>query len=101
MIEQIQEKFARDEFEFSRHATDQSIWREISVGEIREAVSRGEIIEDYPQDKYGPSCLIFSFTHVGRPLHIQCSYPSRPVIKVITVYDPDPDEWEEWRIRRK
>jgi hypothetical protein len=101
MIDQIQEKFAHDEFEFSRHAADQSIWREISVGEIREAVSRGEIIEDYPQDKYGPSCLIFGFTQAGRPLHIQCSYPSRPVIKVITVYDPDPDEWEEWRIRRK
>ena len=101
MIEQIQEKFARDEFEFSRHATDQSILREISVGEIREAVSQGEIIEDYPQDKYGPSCLILGFTQVGRPLHLQCSYPSRPVIKVITVYDPDPDEWEEWRIRRK
>jgi hypothetical protein len=101
MIEQIQEKFARDEFEFSRHATDQSILREISVGEIREAVSQGEIIEDYPQDKYGPSCLILGFTQASRPLHLQCSYPSRPVIKVITVYDPDPDEWEEWRIRRK
>ena len=101
MIEQIQEKFAQDEFEFSRHATDQSILREISVGEIREAVSRGEIIEDYPQDKYGPSCLILGFTQIGRPLHIQCSYPSRPVIKVITVYSPDPDEWEEWRVRKK
>ena len=101
MIEQIQEKFVRDEFEFSRHATDQSILREISVGEIREAVSRGEIIEDYPQDKYGPSCLILGFTQIGRPLHIQCSYPSRPVIKVITVYSPDPDEWEEWRVRKK
>ena len=101
MIEQIQEKFARDEFEFSRHATDQSILREISVREIREAVSRGEIIEDYPQDKYGPSCLILGFTQIGRPLHIQCSYPSRPVIKVITVYSPDPDEWEDWRVRKK
>jgi hypothetical protein len=101
MIEQIQEKFARDEFEFSRHATDQSILREIGVGEIREAVSRGEVIEDYPQDKYGPSCLILGFTQIGRPLHIQCSYPSRPVIKIITVYSPDPDEWEEWRVRKK
>lgn len=101
MIEQIQEKFTQDQFEFSRHATDQSIVREISVSEIREAVSSGEIIEDYPSDKYGPSCLILGFTQPGKPLHIQCSYPSRAVIKVITVYSPNPDEWKEWRIRKK
>jgi hypothetical protein len=101
MILEIQGKFARDRFEFSKHATDQSILRRISVREIREAVSRGEIIEDYPHDKYGPSCLILGFTHIGRPLHIQCSYASRPVIKIITVYEPDPAEWVEFRIRRK
>ena len=86
MIEGIKKKFTRDEFEFSKHATDQSILREISVWEIRQAVSEGEIIEDYPLDKYGPSCLVLGFTPTGRPLHIQCSYPSRPMIKVITVY---------------
>lgn len=75
--------------------------REISVREIRQAVSVGEIIEDYPRDKYGPSCLVFGFTPAGRLLHIQCSYPSRPMIKVITVYDPDPDKWIEFKVRRK
>jgi hypothetical protein len=101
MIEEIHAKFVRDEFEFSRHAADQSILRGISVREIREVVSTGEIIEDYPHDKYGPSCLILGFTQADRPLHIQCSYPSRPVIKVITVYEPDPAEWVELRVRRK
>ena len=101
MIEEIKRKFARDGFEFSKHATDQSILREISVREIRQAVSVGEVIEDYPYDKYGPSCLILGFTSAGRPLHIQCSYPSRPVIKVVTVYEPDPDGWIEFRTRRK
>lgn len=41
----------------------------------REAVAHGNIIEDYPDDKYGPSCLILGFTLAGRPLHSQCSYP--------------------------
>jgi hypothetical protein len=101
MIEEIKEKFARDEFEFSKHAADQSILREISVREMRQAVSVGEIIEDYPRDKYGPSCLVLGFTPAGRPLHIQCSYPSRPMIKVITVYEPDSDKWIQFRTRRK
>jgi hypothetical protein len=48
MIDEIRAKFELDKFEFSKHATDQSILREINVQEIREAVSVGEIIEDYP-----------------------------------------------------
>ena len=100
LIEEIQAKFARDEFEFSKHATDQSLLREISVQEIREAVSVGEIIEDYPQDKYGPSCLILGFTQANRPLHVQCSYPLHPIVKVITIYEPNPTEWVDYRVRR-
>ena len=42
--------------------------------EMEQAVSmRSEVIEDYPEDKYGPSCLILGFTVYGRPLHVQCS----------------------------
>jgi hypothetical protein len=100
MIEEIRRKFAQNEFEFSKHATDQSILRGISVREIREAVRVGEVIENYPHDKYDPSCLLLGLTQASRPLHIQCSYPSRSVIKIITVYEPDPTEWVEFRIRR-
>ncbi|MEG4054235.1 MULTISPECIES: DUF4258 domain-containing protein [unclassified Microcoleus] len=34
----------------------------------------GEVIEEYPDDKYSPSCLIFGLTIANRPLHVQCSY---------------------------
>ena len=89
------------QYEFSKHAVDQSIIRDISVAEVEDAIaSRNEVIEDYPDDKYGPSCLILGFTDAGRPLHIQCSYPSRPLIKIITLYQPDPELWIEKRIRR-
>jgi hypothetical protein len=100
LIEQLRAKIAQDQFEFSQHATDQSILRQISVQEIREAFASGEVIEDYPQDKYGPSCLVLGFTKAGRPLHVQCSYPSRPLVKIITVYEPDPSLWIEYRTRR-
>jgi Domain of unknown function (DUF4258) len=48
---------------------DQSIARHISVQELREAIAIGEVIEDYPTDKYGPSCIVFGVTLAGRPLH--------------------------------
>lgn len=100
LIEEIRKKFARGEFEFSQHAVDQTILRRIRVQEIREAIASGEVIEDHPSDKYGPSCLILGFTSAGRPLHIHCSYPSRPLVKVITVYEPDEERWIDFRVRR-
>ena len=100
MIEQIRAKIKAGRFEFSKHAVDNSILRRISVQEVREAVANGTIIEDCPDDKYGPSCLVLGFTQGGRPLHIQCSHPSRPLVKIITLYEPGGDEWADFRVRR-
>lgn len=102
MLEEIQRKILRRKYEFSKHAVDQSIVRDISVAEVEETISgRSEIIEDYPDDKYGPSCLILGFTNAGRPLHLQCSYPNRTLIKIITLYEPDLDLWVDFRIRKQ
>ena len=98
-IDNIRKKIERGLFEFSKHAVDQSIIRRISVQNVREVISNGTIIEDYPEDKYGPSCLIFGMTVVGRPIHIQCSYPSRFIIKIITLYEPDPVRWIDFKKR--
>ena len=100
LLDEIRAKVARDEFEYSQHALDQSILRHIRVDEVREAIFTCELVEDYPEDKYGPSCLLLGFTRAGRSLHVQCSYPSRDRIKVITAYEPDPSRWIDFRIRR-
>lgn len=100
MIDQIRAKIQADQFEISQHAVDNSILRHVTLQEVREAFAQGEIIEDYPDDKYGPSCLVLGFTRNGRPLHIQCSHPSRPVLKIITLYQPDPDKWIEFKRRK-
>lgn len=100
-IHRIQEKVAGEAFELSKHAVDQSIIRRISVQELREAIASGEVIEDYPDDKYGASRLIYGRTTANRPLHVHCSYPSRPLIKVITVYEPDPERWIDFKERKQ
>jgi hypothetical protein len=101
LIEAIRTKVAASLFEFSQHALDQAILRHIKVQEIREAIAGGAVIEDYPQDKYGASCLILGFTIMDRPIHVHCSYASRPLVKIITVYEPDPNEWVEYKERRR
>lgn len=100
LIDAIREEIALDMFEFSKHAVDQSLLRDIRVEEVREAMSTGEVVEDYPDDKYGPSLLILGFSVSGRPLNIQCTYPTRPLIKIITLYEPDADQWIDFRDRK-
>ena len=100
MIRELRSKIAHGRFEFSQHAVDQSIIRHISVQEIREAFANSQIVEDYPDDKHGPSCLVLGFTLAARPLHMLCSHPSRPLVKIVTLYEPDPDRWIDYRTRR-
>lgn len=100
MIDEIRAKIGNGLFEFSKHATDQSILSRITIEELGQAIETGEIIEDYPDDKYGASCLVFGLTIEGRPLHVQCSYPSRPLLKIITLYEPDKDLWVDFRVRK-
>ena len=100
MIEDIRSKAAEDGFEVSLHTKLRSDERGISREEVKKAIASGEIIEDYPNDKYGPSCPILGYTEPGRVLHIQRTYPTREIIKIITVYEPMPSRWIDFRIRR-
>ena len=101
LLDGIRTKIENRQFELSRHAAHQSIIRHITMQEVQETVENCEILEDYPEDKYGPSCLIAGFTKSNRPLHIQCSHPSRFLIKIITLYEPNPIKWIDFKIRRK
>lgn len=99
-IKEIKRKFLVNEVEISAHAIGRAARRGINAQEIREAITTSEIVEDYPTDKYGPSCLLLGFTHEGRALHIRCSYPSRRLVKIITLYEPSPLLWTDHKIRK-
>jgi len=88
------------QYEFSRHAFKRVVERNISELEIRQAGAKADIIEDYPDDKYAPSCLLLGFTQAGRPLHLQVSYIDSDMVKIVTLYEPDEAEWYNYRQRR-
>ena len=96
----VRRELAAGQFEFSRHAFRRAVERNVSEQEIREAGARAEVIEDYPDDKYSPSALLLGSTNAGRPLHFQISWAETPLTKMITLYEPDPEEWTDSRVRR-
>ena len=66
--------------------------RMITITEIRQVVQAGEVIEDYPEDKRGHSCLLLGFDKTGRPIHVVCS-PKEDYLAIITAYIPNPHQW--------
>lgn len=54
----LKQNFREKRYVITLHASDRAVKRDIDDFEIEEAVIDGEVIEDYPDDKYGPSCLV-------------------------------------------
>ena len=66
----------------------------ISSNEVETVVVNGELIEDYPQDPRGHSCLMPGFSDADRVVHVVCS-PKDEYLAIITAYLPDPAQWSE------
>lgn len=103
--ERIKHGFESDTVLYTRHAKIEMETEEfgrILDNEVYEAVCNGEVIEEYPDDRPYPSFLIFGKTAVARPLHIVCAYnANEDMAIVITVYQPDPELWIDFKRRKK
>jgi hypothetical protein len=93
---------ARKRLLFLPHAIDQMNRPErmISPREVREVIFSGQLIEDYPEDPRGHSCLLSGLTHLNRIIHVVCS-PKDAYLAIISAYVPEPDRWEENFTRRR
>ncbi|MDE3074710.1 MAG: DUF4258 domain-containing protein [Chloroflexota bacterium] len=96
----IRQAFANRNYRYTIHAEQQRIARSILGREIEEAAATADLVEDYPQHRYGPCCLIVGRTATGKALHLVCSL--RVTVDIVTVYEPDPLEWEaDLKTRRR
>lgn len=66
--------------------------RMITTHEIEGVVKTGEIIEDYPEDVRGPSCLLLGFGQDDRAIHVVCA-AKEEYLAIITAYLPSLDQW--------
>jgi hypothetical protein len=76
------------------HAVQRMFERKISAEEIRYVLEMGEVIEEYPDDTPYPSRLILGW-YKGRLIHVVAAdNTSDDEMVIITVYEPDPSEWD-------
>jgi len=73
----------------------------IGTQEVLDTVMAGEVIEDYPDDARGHSCLILGTGVNERSVHVVCS-PKDDYLAIITAYVPSDSEWEsDHKTRRR
>jgi hypothetical protein len=71
----------------------------ITTEEVRTVVTMGELVEDYPEDVRGHSCLLLGFGREGRAIHVVCS-PKHEYLAVISAYLPESALWSSDYKRR-
>jgi hypothetical protein len=94
----VKEKARENEFQLSGHAHKERQEEAIHTWEIREALINCEILENYPKDPKGPSCLVIGYA-MGRPIHIVCGRVKNDWLLIITVYIPKPPKWIDPKTR--
>ena len=83
-----------DQVLFRVHAIARMFQYSVSEEDVRQILLAGEVIQQYLEDRPYPSRLVLGW-HGSRPIHVVAAYnvDDRETI-VITVYEPDPDQWE-------
>lgn len=83
------------------HALRRMAERGVSELDIRQVLESGETVEDYPEDVPYPSRLVLGWIE-SRPIHVVVAEnEADEETVVVTVYEPDPDRWENGFRRRK
>ena len=87
LIDNVRALCKNDTIFLTDHLLTRIRQRNIKLGDIKDAISSGEIIEHYPTDYPFPSCLIN-----GEDIHIVCSV-GEGRLYIITAYRPSPEKW--------
>ena len=102
-IDAIKRLIREGRYEVSIHAQQERLEDDLDIEEIETAVLQGGLIEDYPTDPRGPSCLIAGVAG-AKPIHVVLGWArvksqAEPIPRMITVYIPRPPKWADLRTR--
>lgn len=98
-IQRIRDKILTGDWVISRHARVRAGQRKIRDFDLVIAIANGEIIEDYPEDQRGHSCLVLGQTWDGQPIHSVCAFDPSGTLVIVTAYFPEPPKWKDPKTR--
>ena len=75
----------------TQHSRKRLAEREIRIEDILHLINNGEIIEDYPDDKPFPSCLVLGKVD-DKAIHVVVSTDGDNIY-IVTAYIPSENKW--------
>ena len=92
ILAHLRQQAEADEFRVTIHAHQEMVEEYISLDEIREVLLDATFVENYPEHRRGPCCLICKQTSRAKYVHVVCTTTLERAI-IITVYEPRPPKW--------
>lgn len=97
----IKAEIRQQSYEISLHADEERLADGLLVSQVEFILLHGELIEDYPDDPRGASCLVLGFTPTGMPVHVVCGKNRAEHLLLITVYIPAMPKWKDAYTRNR
>jgi len=103
-LPEIQRLLRDGQYEVSIHAQQDRLEEDLDLVQIEAAIiEHGELLEEYPDDPRGESCLVLGFVG-SRPLHTVLGWATmkgetQKMLRLITVYTPTAPKWTDPRTR--
>ena len=95
--------FKAGDYIITKHGFNRMKEKSITVAILEEALGgdKPKIVEDYPQNRRGASCLILGWNGLNNPIHACIGYAGDR-LEVITAYRPTLNKWyPDFSRRRK
>ena len=92
-LEWIQQRVRSEEYLFTKHADEERRNDNLSIGDVENALLNGQVLEDYPEDPRGASCLV-NGSSSSKPIHVVCGRNRSGWLVIITVYIPTSPKWK-------
>jgi hypothetical protein len=83
----------KNDYYLTAHGDQERMNDDLKIPDVEEAILTGRILEKYPEDKRGESCLVVGFSNSGTPVHIVCGERDDK-LTIITVYIPKPPKFK-------
>ena len=90
-LEEIKEKVLKNEYDYTLHAEIERKADGLTFYQIEAAILEGEVLEQYPDNGRGESCLLLGFSD-NIPIHVVCGWRGKRIV-IITVYVPKPSKF--------
>ena len=101
-IHGLKRNIEKGHVQWQRHALERIFQRGVKREDVFKVLRKGEIIEEYPNDKPWPSALFLGWAD-SQPVHVVAAYSQQvQKVAIITVYEPSLEYFEnDFKTRRR